>query len=223
MADGFNIELERPIQKSITKQYGILNERGKVDLLASMKEGSLPIFDTLVDFKGQGLVFMDRDYARISLPNDKFKDYLLEDNIENITSIDTTKKLQSERYTRYLKSLVQSNEKNSDTIFRTVIGQTFEIILLDNPYLIHQDEWIRAQILFKGIPLKNKVMTARNRIGNLPSTKQYARTNDQGICTFKIEHEGDWFIHGTHMIKSNDLKKSDWESFWVSYSFGIRF
>lgn len=223
VADGFNVELERPLQKSITRHFGIINENGKTDLLATAKEGSLPVIDTIVNFNGQGLIYMDRDYAGISLPNNKFRDYLREDNIENITSIDTSKQLQTERYMRYLKALIQSNEKKSDTTFKTNIGQTFEIVLLDNPYQANLNDWIRAQILFRGTPLRNKVMTARNRIGNLPCMNQYARTNDQGICQFKLERDGDWFIHGTHLLKSADLKKSDWESFWVSYSFGVKF
>ena len=29
VADGFNIELERPVQKSMTKEFGLISERGK--------------------------------------------------------------------------------------------------------------------------------------------------------------------------------------------------
>jgi len=45
VADGFNIELERPVQKSITKRFELINENGKTDLLPKSKDGALPILE----------------------------------------------------------------------------------------------------------------------------------------------------------------------------------
>jgi uncharacterized GH25 family protein len=221
VADGFNIELERPLQKSITKKFELINEKGKNDLLAQSKEGTLPILQMKIDFKGLGLIHMERDYARITLPNDKFKSYLQADNIENIKINDSTKKEQSERYTRYIKTLIQSDFKQNDTLHKKIVGQQFEIILLQNPYELRQGDWIRAKVFFMGKPLQNKVITARNRLGNEPAISQYARTDSDGVCSFKLERKGDWFLHATHMIPSPDKNDTDWESFWATYSFGM--
>jgi len=222
VSDGFNIELERPVQKSITKKFELINENGKMDLLLQINEGALPILEMNVDFKGLGLIHMERDYARITLPNDKFKSYLQVDNIENIKINDSTKIEQSEKYTRYIKTLVQSNPKNNDEIYKTVVGHNFEIVLLENPYKLSQGDWISAKVLFLGKPLKNKVITARNRKGNEPAIFQYSRTDENGKCSFKLERDGDWFLHSTHMIESPDKKDADWESFWTTFSFGIK-
>jgi uncharacterized GH25 family protein len=70
-------------------------------------------------------------------------------------------------------------------------------------------------------PLVDKVITARNRLGSQPAIHQYARTDSQGICSFKLERAGEWFVHATHMISCPDPDDSDWESFWASYSFGM--
>ena len=221
VSDGFNIEMERPIQKNIIKTYGRISEKGAINLLKTAKDGTLPILEIEVDFKGLGLIHMTRDYSRITLPNDRFKSYLKGDNIENITINDTTKTEQSERYTRYIKTLVQSDRKENDSIFKTEIGHNFEIILLQNPYELNVGDQLSAKILFMGKPLINKVITARNRTGNNAAIFQNSRTNKKGICTFTLEREGDWFIHATHMIKSLDPNDSDWESFWTTFSFGL--
>ena len=73
---------------------------------------------------------------------------------------------QSERYTRYIKTLVQSNPKPNDELYKTVVGHSFEILLLQNPYELDRGDWIEAQMLFMGEPLKDKVITAWNREGN---------------------------------------------------------
>ncbi len=221
VSDGFNIELERPVQKSITKKFEMINEKGKTDLLATAQEGSLPVLEMNVDFKGLGLIHMERDYDRIILPNDEFQNYLKTDNIENIQIKDNPKHEQSERYTRYIKTLIQSNPKQNDEIYKTVVGHHFEIVLLQNPYELKKGDWISAKVLFMGKPLMNKVITARNRTGNESAIYQYSRTDEQGLCSFKLEREGVWFFHATHMIESRDKNDTDWESFWTTFSFGL--
>ncbi len=85
VADRFNIEWERPLQKAITKRFELINENGHIDLESRYNDGAIPILDIDVNFSALGLIHMVRDYARISLAKDKFKAYLKEDNIENIT------------------------------------------------------------------------------------------------------------------------------------------
>jgi uncharacterized GH25 family protein len=221
VADGFNIELERPFQKSMTKQFGLITEKGHTDLLPGAADGTLPIFQMDVDFRGLGLIHMERDYARITLSNDKFKSYLAGDNIENIQIDDSTRTDQSERYTRYIKTLIQSNPKPNDRIYSTKVGHKFEIIPLQNPYTLKPGDWIKAKVLFMGKPLVDKAITARNRKGNKAAIFQYSRTDNEGICSFKLERDGEWFFHATHMIASPDKQDADWESFWTTFSFGM--
>ena len=221
-ADGFNVQIERPVQMKITKNFELITENGTTNLLAEATDQSLPILNRKVDFEGLGLLHMERDYARIALENKKFLSYLKEDHIENIVvKSDPLKKTQKERYSRYIKTLVQSGSKPYGELYKKVIGQNFEIVLLQNPYLLKKGDNIKAQILFMGKSLPNKVITARNRIGSESAMAATSRTDENGICSFKITREGEWFIHATHMIPCPDLTDSDWESFWASYSFQI--
>lgn len=221
-SDGFNIQMERPVQKRIVRKFEMITENGSTDLLAESTDQSLPVLLRKVDFEGLGLIHMERDFSRTSLPTQKFFSYLKEDNIENIKSkVDATKAFQSERYTRYIKTLVQSGFKPYGEQYKKVLGQKFEIVLMHNPYLLKKGNSISAQILFMGKPLANKVITARNRSGGESATVNTSRTDANGMCSFKIKREGEWFIHATHMIPCPDKADSDWESFWASFSFQI--
>ena len=222
VADGFNIQMERQVQKNMIKRFELINENGSTNLLVEAVDQSLPILNKKVDFEGLGLIHLERNYARISLPTNKFLSYLKEDHIENIvvTDKDPTK-MQRERYSRYIKTLVQSGAKSYGDEFKKVVGQNLEIVLLQNPYLLQKGETLKAQILFMGKPLVNKIVTARNRKGNESAGVLTSRTDTNGICSFKITGNGEWFIHLTQMIPCPQPEDSDWESFWASYSFQI--
>lgn len=221
VADGFNIEMERSLQKNMTGRFELLKRNGKEDLLSASADNSLPILNKKVDFEGAALVHMERNYAKITLANDKFSAYLKEDNIENI-QINRAKPEQRERYSRYIKCLITSENINiADTIHRARVGHRFEFIFLENPYLLKVGDKFRVQVLFEGKPLANKVIKARNRIGNKPATQQTARTDGNGICRFSLNRKGEWFVHATHMIPCPEPTEADWESFWASYSFGL--
>ncbi|MFZ1676539.1 MAG: DUF4198 domain-containing protein [Saprospiraceae bacterium] len=221
VADGFNIELERNLQKDMIDRFELLTRDSIIDL-TTQPDGILPIANPNVSFEGGGLFHLERKYGRISLPSPKFIAYLKEDHMEEIIPmVDKTKLEQKERYTRYIKSLVQSEDSYADTMFKTIVGQKFEIILLQNPYTLKPGAILKARILFEGRPLVGKAITARNRTGNSPEISAVSKTDKNGICAFKLKRKGDWFLHATHMVQCPDKSDSDWESFWASYSFGL--
>lgn len=108
-----------------------------------------------------------------------------------------------------MKIYVQSKSITGDTLYKTRVGQHLEILLLSNPYQIKIGSTLNAQILFMGKPLPNKIIFARNRIGNQPSTLQKSKTNIDGICTFILNKKGNWFIHTTHMIACSEPAEAD--------------
>lgn len=223
VGDGFNIQLERPMQTSMTKKFELITQQATTNLLTETKDQALPIVNKKVDFEGLGLLYLERNYSRISLATPKFLNYLKEDHIENISvAKDALNKMQRERYSRYIKALVQSGKPAiTDILYKKKTGQTFEIILLHNPYLLKTGQTLKAQLFFMDKPLANKVITARNRTGNESTLFLNSRTDANGICSFKLPRRGEWFLHATQMIPCPDKTDSDWESFWTSYSFEI--
>ncbi len=221
VSDGFNIQLERPLQRDATMTFALETNQGTTDLLEQVTDGNLPVLEREVDFEGQGLLHMSRDWAYITLPTGEFADYLAHDNIENI-ALDTTRTEQKERYCRDIKALVQSTPLLGDTLYRRMVGQEFELVPLSDPYTAGHDEWLRFRVYFRGQPLADKVITARNRRGAEAATEQYSRTDAEGICSFKLERGGEWFVHATHMLPSPAGAGTDYDSFWTTYSFGLR-
>lgn len=148
VADGFNIQAERPFQKDKTKSFELLTGVGRINL--TTENYTLPIVNRKVDFEGGGLFHLERDYSRIELPTPKFLSYLKEDGMEYILpKVDPLKPIQKERYTRYIKCLVQSGDTYRDTLYKTITGQAFEIVLLHNPYLLKKGTTLKAQVFFQ--------------------------------------------------------------------------
>ena len=223
VADGLNVQLERPMQHDKTISFELLHKNDRIDLLAATPDKTFPIVERKVDFDGLGLMVLNRNNTPHVMETSKFISYLKEDHLENITvSKANMAKPQRERYSRYIKALVLSGNTNTtDTVYKKVMGQNMEIVLLNNPYLLKKEGLLKVQVFFNGKPLTNKVITARNRKGSLPATEQTSRTDAKGICNFKLGRSGEWLIHATHMIASTETTEADWDSFWASYSFGM--
>lgn len=223
VAQGFNVELERTLEKNITRNFKLITRNETIDLLAATPAGQLPVIDKTVDFDGLAMIAMERDYSRIELQPDKFAEYLVDDHLDNI-SFDATKTNlpQREKYSRYLKTLLLSGNDTGGDLYKKELGYNLEVVLLDNPYLLKAGDQIRAKILYLGKPLAGKTVTIRNREGDDNAISSLATTNSDGILSFAITKSGTWAIHLTHMIPCTDKTDCDWESFWASYTFGIR-
>lgn len=221
LLDGVKIEKDMPFQKKLIKKFELITQTNKVDILVEKKDSTFPFLNRNVDFEGLGLFYIERYTAAITLENKKFIEYLKEDNIENISINKSTKKEQKERYTRYIKCLVQSGKINNDTMHKTIVGHPFEIILLQNPYKLTIGKALQVQVIFQGKPLANKMLTIRSGVGKEFSNKIMSKTNADGIASFVINRKGDWFIHAIQMIPSPNQTEADWESFWAIYCFGI--
>lgn len=222
VAQGFNIELERPLQKHITKSFFIETTNGKTNLLQTSKDNQLSVIDTTVFFDGPALISMERDYSRIEMEPEKFAEYLQEDHLENI-EFDATKvtSKQREKYSRYLKCLVLSGSDVSGNIYKKELNHALEILLLESPYTKKEGDELLCMVKFMGAPLPDKTLTVRNRDADENAISYTVKTNSEGIAKIKLQRKGTWVLHLTHMIPCADKLDCDWESFWASYSFGV--
>lgn len=222
LAQGFNVELERTLQKNITKSFDLYTQNKKINLLPLQQDEQIPVLNYVVDFDGEGLISMQRDYARIALPPYQFAEYVKEDGLDNIQfDAAKTQAPQREKYSRYIKALILSGKNTNSDLYKKQIGFDLEIILLDNPYILNAGDSLRVKIVFKGQPLANKLIKARNRKGDENTISKEVKTNEKGEATLYLQREGTWVIHLTHIIACTDKTDCDWESFWASYSFAV--
>lgn len=223
VSQGFNVELERTLEKNNTRNFKMYTNTGTVDLLSATPDKQLPVMEKTVDFDGLAMIAMERDYSRIELEPAKFAQYLEDDHLDNI-SFDASRSSQPQRekYSRYLKALLLSGNDAGGDLYKKELGYHLEIILLKNPYLLKEGDEVSAKVVFMGLPLANKTVTIRNREADDNAISFLTKTNGDGIFTFRITKGGTWAVHLTHMIPCSDKKDCDWESFWASYTFGIR-
>lgn len=212
---------ERPFQLAKTPLFQLFSLNQTTDLKTSLVDGALPIYNFSADKAGNYLLAMERNWSYVKLEPDKFADYLREDGMEYILAerekLGESQKEGRERYSRFLKSLLQVGEKRDNT-YKKRLGLKLEILPLENPYTKKVGDNLSFQILFDGKPLADKTVFANNR----NSETQRMKTDKNGKFTIKIDQNGLWIVRLVFMQRcKTDCAEADWESFWGAMTFGI--
>jgi uncharacterized GH25 family protein len=224
----FEAEESRPYQQKRTKSFVLVTPDGTLDLKQHAKADAMPVLAGLVpEFEGPGLIGMERHWIDIELADAKFTDYLAHEGLDAITKLrdqEGHREVERECYTRGLKSLVRvGGGEDAEGLHRRVLGHRIEIVLLDDPYRLDPGDTLRAQVLWKGKPLPDALVTAHHRpaldkgkVGTLT-----ARTNADGEVSVRLEAGGAWLLRLVHMVPCRDCGYTDWESYWTSFSFAV--
>lgn len=180
---------ERPFQLAKTTTFQIFSMNQTLDLKTSLTDEALPIYNFSADKAGNYLLAMERNWSYIKLEPQKFEDYLREDGMEYISAerakAGETAKEGSERYSRFIKSLLQVGGATDETYKKTV-GLKLEITPLDNPYSKRVGDKLKFQVTFDGKPLADRTIFAENR----NSAKQKMKTDKNGKITVKLDQSG---------------------------------
>ncbi len=210
---------ERAFQLEKTPVFNLLSAGKTLDLKLALADGAMPIYSFSADRAGNYLLAMERNWSYIKIESKKFEDYLREDGMEYIIGerekLGWQNKEGRERYSRFLKSLLQVGGKRDDT-YKRLLGQKLEITPLENPYSKKVGDNLKFQILFDGKPLANRVVFADNRT----SATQKMTTDKKGTISMKIDKSGLWLVRLVNMRRcASDCGEADWESFWAALSF----
>ncbi len=225
VGDDFKIEEERPLQKDRTVRFEMFSTKEKSeDLLAEGQDKQTPSTQLHFTSAGNYLIAMERKNQQIMLDAKKFNDYLAEEGLDSII-VQRQQRGESERpgrerYSRYLKTLVQIGDRHSD-VYRRALAQRLEIIPRANPYQLQRGSTLTVQIIFEGRPLAGAKVFAYNRHQETIQT-QAARTSKDGMATFKLDQPGEWLVRLVYMRRCVNCAEADWESFWASCSFGMK-
>lgn len=224
LGDEFKIEEERPLQKSQTIRFQMLSVGKTLDLLAAGNEGQTPVARLKVGPAGNYLIAMDRRNQTIKLAAKKFTSYLREEGLDSVITrrgqIGESGTEGRERYSRYLKLLLQVGDRHDDT-YKRALGQRLEMIPQSSPYEIKIGERLRVLVLFEGKPLSGAKVFAYSRDGATVG-EQAVRTSGEGLAEFTIDKAGEWLVRLVHMRRCEGCGDADWESFWGAFSFGMK-
>jgi uncharacterized GH25 family protein len=213
---------ERKYQPEKTPMFQLFSASKTWDLKTDSVADAMPIYNFAAEKSGNYLLAMERNWSYIKLEPQKFEDYLREDGLEYISAerakLGETMKEGRERYSRYIKSLLQVGGKNDKT-YKKRLGLRLEITPLENPYAKKVGDSLQFQVLFDGKPLADRTIFADNR----SAETQKMITDKNGKFIIKIEKKGLWLARLVVMQRCKiDCGEADWESFWGAFSFGVK-
>lgn len=219
------VEEERFYQPKRTVSFNLISALNSVDLRDKSADDAIPVAEFAVGKTGTYLVGMERNPVANILDAEKFNDYLREENLTEILrereSRGETGKFGYERYSRFIKTLIQVGNR-PDKTFARVLGTKLEIVPLENPYAKKKGDFIKFRILFNNQPLKNSPVSAYNR----PLSEVFVRrsaTDEKGEVRIKLDRSGFWLVRLVVMERCRaDCEETDWESYWGSLSFAVR-
>jgi uncharacterized GH25 family protein len=213
---------EKVFERSKTTTFKLFSSSNKWDLITSVNEGAKPVYQFSGQPSGNYLIAMERNWSYITLEAKEFEDYLKVDGMDYISEerrkAGETNKEGKERYSRFIKGLIQVGDKQ-DSAYGKRLGLKLELIPTSNPYKKTIGDTIEFQILFDGKPLANRTVFADN------SESETLRmvTDKNGKFAFKIGKPGLWLARLVTMRRCMiDCDGVVWESFWGSYSFGVK-
>ena len=183
----------------------------------------------LIEMKEPGthLVAVDWSARFIEIEPKKFAQYLKSEGLDHVLKLRAERNEQGkpgrERYSRYLKTLVAAGKGEEESV-KSIVGQSMELVPLDNPYLKKRGESVRFRLLFRGEPLEDALVSATyaGATKKADTYAQSARTDRNGIVTFRLTNTGAWLVRTVHMLPTTGLREADWESWWASVTFDVR-
>lgn len=213
---------ERKFELKKTPMFKVFSHRKTLDLLGVLVDGATPIYQFSADTAGNYLLAMERNWSYIKIEPEKFEEYLREDGIDYIIAesqkLGERKKEGRERYSRFIKSLLQVGTKRDDG-YKRKLGLNLELIPLENPYSKKIGDTIAIQLLFYGKPAVGRTVFADNR----EAETQRMVTDSHGKFSFKITTSGLWLVRLVIMQRcKTNCGEADRESFWGAFTFGAR-
>lgn len=224
VGDDLTIEGERPFDRKSVLRFQAIGEKRSRDLLSSGIEGKIPFARVAFDKEGTYWIGLERERKPIQIEAVKFNDYLKEEGLDRI--LDQRRLLKEddkpgrERYSRYLKSLIQCGTMGDDGWMKT-LGHRLEIIPLSDPHSLKSGDSLKVKVHFEGKPLGDVTLFGLHH-KNEKTAHQKIRTDAEGIATFRLSEAGPWLLRMVHMRRCPDREEADWESFWTSLSFAVR-
>ena len=216
---------ERVFQASKTTSFQMFSNLGVFDMRTMAEDDHAPIVNFMAEKSGTYMFAMERNWSYIKIEADKFEEYLRDEGMEYIiperARLGEQKKEGRERYSRYIKTLLQVGNERDATPKRRLDAK-LEIVALDNPYTKKVGSTTKFQVYFDGAPLAGYAVFANNRDGDKYATQKMT-TDKDGKITVKLDRKGIWLIRLVIMRRcEKNCNEADWESYWGALSFGVK-
>ena len=172
--------------------------------------------------EGTAMLTFNSNNSFINLEAEKFNEYLKEDSLQ--IAIDYRREHHEldiagkEFYQRSAKTIIQIGELKDNTCSnKTTLP--LDIIPLQNPYDLKEIDSLTVKILFKKEPVIGALIKVWNRIDNQTTVTNYTSDNNAEI-RLPITQKGKWMVSTVKIIKLENDKQADWQSYWGSLTWG---
>lgn len=159
----------------------------------------------------------------IELDAKKFRSYLEHENLTTPLKWreehGETGKPGRERYSKYVKSLIQVGKP--DSYYRERTGLAIEIIPEADPYALKPGAVLPVQVLFRGAPAVDVAVESAWLENGQAKMEVVGRTDASGRVSIPVKATGPYRLHAIVMERCDTPKAADWESFWASLTFEI--
>jgi uncharacterized GH25 family protein len=225
VGDHFSEDTERPLQQKMTVDFLLHNEAtAPRNLIVAEQFTKKPVAQFVINKPGTHVISMQRNWAQIEMTGDKFHQYLEHEGLHHIIAqrkkAGDADKSATERYRRYLKSLLVVGGKRTST-WHKPLGHKLEIIPLSDPTVAKQNDTLQFRVLLDNNALANVQLAALGRQAD-KVTDIHTTTGKNGVGSLKLPHTGEWLVRLVYLRRcaQKDVK-ADWESFWAGLTFWV--
>jgi len=192
------------------------------ELSSEISEGNSDSLQISLFDEGSAILTFNSNNSFINLESEKYNEYLRKDSLQTVidyrrehNELDSAGK---EFYQRNAKTIIQIGELK-DNIYSKKTTLPLDIIPLQNPYDLKENDLLTIKILFKKKPLKEALIKVWNRIDNQTMVTNYTSDKNAEIH-MPINHKGKWMVSTVKMIKLDNDKQADWQSYSGSLTWG---
>ena len=207
-----------PRSDDLIDQFVVVDAAGRRSVVG--REGADPAGLLRVTAPGLMVIGYQSRPSPVTLPAEKFTQYLREEGLEAIVADRARTKTSSregrELFSRSAKSLVRSGAMAGGAGDRA-LGFPIELVAGRNPYEMRRGDTLPVRLTFRQAPLAGALVVAYNQ--RAPYHKIRARTDRDGRAAFVIDEPGMWLVKAVHMVPAPRDANADWESFWASLTF----
>lgn len=172
--------------------------------------------------EGTVMITLNTKNSLANVQAQKFNEYLRGDSLEDALEYrerngDTTKN-GLENYQCSVKTIFQVGDRFTN-VYGKKTNLPLDIVPIDNPYSIDQEQDFKVQVYFMGEILKNTRVKIWHKLDDKVSVHEYI-TDGNGEVNFFLLPEGEWMVSCVKMVRLANDPQAEWQSYWGSLTWG---
>jgi uncharacterized GH25 family protein len=172
--------------------------------------------------EGTHVIALESNHAFSELDPFAFENHLAEEGLEHAMALREARgelgDPGTEIYARRAKALIQAGDALTDVT--RPVGQTLEIVPLDNPFDDARAEEMRFKVLYRGEPLEGGLVRLRSLDVGTASALRSVRSDADGVVRMAVPGTGAWLVTVVWASRLDTHPSAQFETLFASLTFG---